>query len=281
MKRIFRSFFILIITGLIIFSSVSLAQERKIKLEEYLKQLEEWQEREASARALMAEEQKKILALKNEIETIEHEIAVVGNEIYDLLGTDEDGLNRYSEDLADLREQVEDLRALPAEELLTRQDEIAGLRKRLDELKKDKHSLLTEYSEELDLISGLLDQMKVKAPQSRNEYYLVSRGDCLWRISGKKQIYNDPYKWPRIFSANRDQIKDPDLIYPDQRLLIPRELGANEHLVVRNEWLAKIAGYAEVYGDPFKWTLIYEANRNQIWDPNIIYPEQILTIPRD
>jgi len=281
MKKIFKTYFLLLILGLIVFSSMGLAQDRKIKLEEYTRQLKEWQEREASARALMAEEQKKILALKNEVETIDHEIAAVWNEIYILLGTDEDGLKGYSEDLADLWEQVEGLQALPPEELLTRQDEVDGLGKRLGELKKDKRSLLTEFGEELDLTADLLHQMKVKAPQSRNEYYMVIRGDCLWRISGKQQIYNDPYKWPRIFSANRDQIKDPDLIYPDQRLLIPRELAANEHLVVRNEWLAKIAGYAGVYGDPFKWTQIYEANRNQIWDPNIIYPEQILTIPRD
>jgi nucleoid-associated protein YgaU len=46
--------------------------------------------------------------------------------------------------------------------------------------------------------------------------------DCLWNIAGKKGIYNDPWKWKRIYLANRDKIKDPDLIYPSQVLKIPR-----------------------------------------------------------
>jgi len=45
--------------------------------------------------------------------------------------------------------------------------------------------------------------------------------DCLWNIAGKDYIYNDPWKWKRIYKANADKIKDPDLIYPGQVLDIP------------------------------------------------------------
>jgi len=45
--------------------------------------------------------------------------------------------------------------------------------------------------------------------------------DCLWNIAKKRSIYEDPWKWKRIYKANRDKIKDPDLIYPGQRLVIP------------------------------------------------------------
>lgn len=47
--------------------------------------------------------------------------------------------------------------------------------------------------------------------------------ESLWRIAGRRDIYNDPRKWPKIFDANRDQIKDPNLIYPGQKLRIPEE----------------------------------------------------------
>ncbi|MCL2154557.1 MAG: LysM peptidoglycan-binding domain-containing protein [Leptospirales bacterium] len=43
--------------------------------------------------------------------------------------------------------------------------------------------------------------------------------DCLWKISQK--FYNDASFWPAIFIANKDQIKDPDLIFPGQKLVIP------------------------------------------------------------
>jgi len=46
--------------------------------------------------------------------------------------------------------------------------------------------------------------------------YEVMPGDSLWAISGKPDVYADPYQWPLIYKANSDQIKDADLIYPGQ-----------------------------------------------------------------
>jgi hypothetical protein len=45
--------------------------------------------------------------------------------------------------------------------------------------------------------------------------------DCLWNISKKPEIYDNAWLWPKIWQGNRDQIKDPDLIYPGQKLKIP------------------------------------------------------------
>jgi nucleoid-associated protein YgaU len=50
--------------------------------------------------------------------------------------------------------------------------------------------------------------------------YEVMPGDNLWAISGKPDVYADPYQWPLIYKANSDQIKDADLIYPGQVLTI-------------------------------------------------------------
>lgn len=43
--------------------------------------------------------------------------------------------------------------------------------------------------------------------------------DCLWRIS--QTVYKDASFWPAIYLANKDQIKDPDLIFPGQKFIIP------------------------------------------------------------
>jgi len=51
----------------------------------------------------------------------------------------------------------------------------------------------------------------------------VVRGECLWRIAGYPTTYSDPFLWPLIYSANRDHIKDPDLIFPGQVFDIPRD----------------------------------------------------------
>ena len=49
--------------------------------------------------------------------------------------------------------------------------------------------------------------------------YSVAPGDSLSKIAQK--IYGDADKWRRIFEANTDQIKNPDLIHPGQILKIP------------------------------------------------------------
>lgn len=46
--------------------------------------------------------------------------------------------------------------------------------------------------------------------------YSVMRGDSLWGIAGKGDVYGNPYQWPLIYKANSDKIKDADLIFPGQ-----------------------------------------------------------------
>jgi nucleoid-associated protein YgaU len=112
--------------------------------------------------------------------------------------------------------------------------------------------------------------------------YETREGDTLWRIAG--EVYGDPTRWPRIYDANRDQISDPDRIFREQKLVIshaeepasPRE--AVRHEVRGGDYLWRIAGI--VYGDPRLWPLIYDANRSRISNPDLIYPNQELVIPR-
>lgn len=54
----------------------------------------------------------------------------------------------------------------------------------------------------------------------------------------------------------------------------------NQHVVIEGECLWRISGHEDVYGDPYRWSDIYEANQNQIADPDLIYPGQRFTIPR-
>jgi nucleoid-associated protein YgaU len=47
----------------------------------------------------------------------------------------------------------------------------------------------------------------------------VQKGDTLWAIS--RERYGDGLLYVRVFQANRDNIRDPDLIYPGQVFTIP------------------------------------------------------------
>lgn len=52
------------------------------------------------------------------------------------------------------------------------------------------------------------------------QFYLIKSGDTLSAIA--KQFYGDANKYPAIFEANREVIKDPNLIFPGQKIRIPK-----------------------------------------------------------
>jgi len=69
---------------------------------------------------------------------------------------------------------------------------------------------------------ALAAKAKKKKAKGMMESYVVKKGDCLWSIAKMKGIYNDPFLWPVIYDANKNKIKNPNLIYPGQKLVIPR-----------------------------------------------------------
>lgn len=80
------------------------------------------------------------------------------------------------------------------------------------------------------------------ASMSSGDSYEVVTGDNLWNISGKNEIYADPYQWPLIYKANRDKINDADLIYSGQVLNIDRAASQSDvdaavnHAKTRGAW---------------------------------------------
>ena len=51
------------------------------------------------------------------------------------------------------------------------------------------------------------------------QYHEVKKGDTLWKIA--ERYYGDGNLYPKIFEANRDILKDPNMIKVGQKLKIP------------------------------------------------------------
>lgn len=251
-----------------------------MKMDEYKAELAKWQKCEADNKAKIAEEEAAIAKVKEEIAATESQTDDVWNEIYALMDTDAAGYQAYLNQLKALESGLGGFVSLSPEDIYTRMSELDEFKNQLADLKKDKRSLTTESQGYISRIENMIAQAEEKGKPAAAGMYEVQRGDYLWKIANMPDIYGDAYAWMKIYSYNKDQINDPNLIFPAQVFRIPRMASPNEHWVAGGEFLYKIAGYSNVYGNPFQWQRIYEANKSFIDDPNLIYPHMVLKIPR-
>jgi nucleoid-associated protein YgaU len=66
--------------------------------------------------------------------------------------------------------------------------------------------------------SDIMADIKV-ADESVFARHTVTSGETLGKIA--KQYYGEPGKYQKIFQANTDILKNPDMIHPGQELIIP------------------------------------------------------------
>ncbi len=266
---------------LIMGAQLTYAQDKKMSMDEYRTQLKSWQDREVAAKKAAEECATACANLTTQSAAAKAEAGQLWSDILKSVDSDQAGYDAYKAKVKALEGQIDGLLALSPEELFKKRDELAAAEKQLAELKKDKLYALTEMQNAIAGLEGKIAQLKNKMPKALYDMYTVVVGDYLWKISGKKDIYADPMQWMRIYSYNKEQIKDPDLIYPKQEFKIQRECGPDEYLVVKGDNLKKIAANPAVLGDPAAWTKIYQKNKAVIGeDPLRIFPHTVLIIPR-
>ena len=121
--------------------------------------------------------------------------------------------------------------------------------------------------------------------------YLVKSGDSLWSIS--ENFYKSGYNWVDIAKANK--LENPGMIFAGNKLIIPKaepkiiadktispkmeidqSIAGNSYTIEKGDSLWNIS--VRAYGDGFSWTRIAKAN--SLSNPNLIFPGNILKIPR-
>ena len=103
--------------------------------------------------------------------------------------------------------------------------------------------------------------------------YTVKETDSLWKIAQK--AYGDGYAWGEIYAANKEAIKNPDVLWVGTKLTLPKiEEKQVEYTVVKGDNLWNIA--TSICHNGFLWSKI--ATDNQVADPQVIEPGLKLTI---
>jgi LysM repeat protein len=77
-------------------------------------------------------------------------------------------------------------------------------------------------SPESDESEGEANETEAEEVATSYDSYTVQKGDTLWSIAAKPEIYNDATKWRKIFKANEALLKSPDRIRVGMTLQIPR-----------------------------------------------------------
>ncbi len=125
--------------------------------------------------------------------------------------------------------------------------------------------------------------------QPEQNYYVVQPGDYLWKIAEK--YYHSGYQWVTIAQANK--LSNPNVLYRGQKLIIPQiktkstttisqrptiPSQQTQYTVQKGDSLSLIA--LRAYGDMFAWPRLWQANKASIKNPWLIYPGQVIKIPR-
>lgn len=165
------------------------------------------------------------------------------NDLYAAVGSSKSGV-------ADYRKSFESTEKM----INSKSGNVADARKQFDMLKASKVRCLPEFWDRFNAMEKkLLDWEKPVEPPKSNKYTVV-KGDCLYKIAGKKEIYGNPKMWPVLWDANKTvtldpkapkrtptKISNPNLIYPGQQLVVPTltDKMKQDALKVKNKWMKK------------------------------------------
>lgn len=120
-----------------------------------------------------------------------------------------------------------------------------------NEIDASKAKCLPAYWSRYTIMKQKLEQWeKESIIVVKEDKYTVVKGDCLWRISGKNEIYGNPKYWPKIWETNEEgvisapynvqhKVTNPNLIYPGQVLRIPKLTDEDLKKLVDNTYIMK------------------------------------------
>jgi competence protein ComGC len=198
-----------VLSLLLLFTVSIVAQEQKEMTSD------EWEAEMARLNSQKDELNQNITEMQNDISKLKDQLNGMKtyedcqNELYALVGA-------TNADVDNFRNAINELNG----KIGRKEGPKADRQKDLDALKSNKISALPEFYDKVhNQMQASMDAW-VEAPTEWS--YTVVKGDCLWNIAKKKDYYGNGFAWPKIYKANRDKIKNPDLIYPKQVFTIPQ-----------------------------------------------------------
>ncbi len=269
----------LMIAGALLLGSVQAqaADPNRMTFEQFTAAFDGFKARETAGIESKTTLDAEIAELRAQLRSTTSEIEGTWDNIYSTLGTTAEEAALCVERLETLKADVMMMNELSGEELVERHEAFLSVEARFKAASARPLAKLSANAATLTEIGNVLSAVKSRMERAANAWYSVVRGDCLWTISGQEKVYSDPFQWTRLYSANREQIADPDMIFPEQRLAVPKLTEKGQYLVQKGDSFVSIA--EATYGEATKWRSIQEANMSLVDSMGGLFPGMILVLP--
>ena len=173
-----------------------------------------------------------LTSLKSQSDKLDADERACEDALYAMLGVSRADIDAFDKEMADMESRVTELQKMSDADLLNYRDEVDRMNTRLGEMAKSRIAMIPRYGQRVQALQGRVTGLL--GSLSKEKTYTVGtwarNRDCLWNIAKNKNIYANPWMWPKIWQGNRTKIKDPDAIKPKWVLKIPegRELSKAE-----------------------------------------------------
>lgn len=225
--------------------------EKGMTFKEYQVALSAAMQREKDAKESLAGEQVQIENLQREVSDLGARISATQQEMFAQLNITQADADALESGIAESRMELNSILSLSDEEVIKSKERIAQVKTRVTAIQAQPAARLGRFSGSLQELSALcaeadqravsakeavaLAQKTAKQKPARSSPSVAYTGDgsdtytvqpyrdskdCLWNIS--ERLYNDFMQWESIYQANRDQIRNPDIIRPGQVLKLPK-----------------------------------------------------------
>jgi nucleoid-associated protein YgaU len=240
-----KRFGILMLAALLAVSvSVSFAQDTEMTMEEWQNQINQYTQQRDELSAKLKTLTDDIAAKTAESAKLDGDYKKCLDELYALVGSDAQKAAAFRSQIEAAEMKANELTRLSDADLVARSGEVDALASTVAGLWENKLSLIPEFWDRLTALNEKVKSLQDALARQVKVYTVGTWSrdrDCLWNISKKKDIYDNAWLWPKIWQGNRDQIKDPDIIHPGQKLTIPKgnELNADEKAAARSYYSKK------------------------------------------
>ncbi len=216
---------IVLVLALSLIFCVVAANAQEMSKEQWQQEMNRYTMMRNDVSAKVKELDSQIASMKSQSSGLDDQLKKCIEDLYALVGATPEQADAFRQEIESAENTAESLARLADADLMERSGDVDALAAKVKGLWDNKLSLIPEFYDRLTALN-----QKVKSLQNtlsgQVKMYTVGTWrrdrDCLWNIAKKKDIYSNAWWWPKIWQGNRDQIRDPDIIHPGQKLKIPK-----------------------------------------------------------